>query len=135
LSERSKDWEEPAQDGERFDYDAEPRQFFINLEGTGVMQPDAVLHNGIRTLQEKLANVIKGLRDTGEGGQANGIDGGGSPMDGLINGAGTAYGAQSAYGGQTNYGGMDPGYQTPAYGQGSVYGGMATPYGGQRGGY
>lgn len=138
LSDRNRDWEEPAQEGERFNYEAEPNQFFINLEGTGVMPPDAVLHNGIRTLQEKLANVIKALRDTSDPSQPNGMDGGGSPMDGLMNGAGTAYGAQSAYGGQSSYG-ADPGFQTPAYGQGSVYGGgMATPYGqsyGQRGGY
>lgn len=134
LSEKNKDWEEPAQEGERFNYEAEPKQFYINLEGTGVMPPDAVLHNGIRTLQEKLANVIKALRDSGDTTQQNGMDGGSSPIDGLINGAGTAYGARSAYGGQSAYG-MDPGFHTPAYGQGSVYGGMATPYGGQRGGY
>ena len=127
------DWEEPPQEGERFNYLAEPNQFFINLEGTGVMPPDAILHNGIKTLQQKLAGVIKELSSAE---QANGVDGGGmSPMDGVANGAGTAYGAQSAYGGpgggQSAYGGQpDPGYQTPAYGQGSVYGGgMATPYG------
>ena len=122
------DWEEPSQEGERFQYEAEPNQFFINLEGTGVMPPDAILHNGIRTLQEKLANVIKGLRDTSDPSVPNGLDGGGSPMDGVMNGGGTQYGAHSAYGGgQSAYG--EPGYST-AYGQGSVYGGgMATPYG------
>ena len=121
------DWEEPPQESEPFDYTAEPDQFFINLEGTGVMPPDAVLHNGIRTLQQKLATVINELS------KSTGGDGGGSPMDGIVNGGGTAYGAQSAYGGQSSYG-QDPGYQTPGYGgMGSVYGGAATPYG--RGGY
>lgn len=135
VNEHNADWEEPAQEGQPFPYEAEPEQFFVNLEGTGVMPPDAILHNGIRTLQEKLANVITSLRDTGDTGMANGMDGGGggfSPMDGVVNGGGTQYGAQSAYGGgggQSAYGGG----QTP-YGQGSVYGGMATPYGG-RGGY
>ena len=131
-SENNANWEEEAQEGERFNYMAEPEQFYINLEGTGVMPPDAILHNGIRTLQQKLAGVIQELSSTDH---PNGMVGGGmSPMDGVVNGAGTAYGAQSAYGGgQSAYGGQDPGYQTPAYGQGSVYGGgMATPYG-QRG--
>lgn len=126
-------WEDEPQDGHAFNYLAEPEQFFINLEGTGVLAPDAILHSGIRTLQQKLATVIKELSTSG--GQQDGLDGGGSPMDGLVNGAGTAYGgAQSAYGGQSSYA-QDPGYQTPAYGgAGSVYGGgAATPYG--RGGY
>ena len=128
VSKNNADWEEPPQEGERFEYEVEPSQFYINLEGTGVMPPDAILHNGIRTLQEQLANVIKALRDTGDTGQPNGMDGGFSPMDGVANG--TAYGAQSAYGGGQSAYGMDPGYQTPAYGQGSVYGGgYATPYG------
>ena len=93
------------------------------------MPPDQVLHEGIRTLQQKLATVINELGKTG--GQADGMDGGQSPLDGMANGAGTAYGAQSAYGGGQSAYGQDAGYQTPAYGQGSVYGtgNAATPYG------
>ena len=126
VSMRNADWEEPAQEGERFSYEAEPSSFYINLEGTGVMPPDAILHSGIRTLQEKLANVIKALRDTNDPGQPGGMnDGGMSPMDGVMNG--TAYGG---YGGQSAYG-MDPGYQTPGYGT-QYGGGYATPYGAQR---
>ena len=129
------EWEEPVQEGEPFNYLAEPDTFYINLEGTGVMPPDQVLHQGIRTLQQKLANVIKELNNTSDPSMPNGMDGGGSPMDGLVNGEGTQYGGQSSYGAHSSYG-AEQGYQTPAYGgSGSVYGGgMATPYG-QRGGY
>jgi len=126
-------WEDPPQEGAAFDYLAEPDEFFINLEGTGVMAPDTILHHGIRTLQAKLAGVVQELGQLAGGARDGMGDGGGSPMDGLVNGAGTAYGAQSAYGGLSSYGappvGGD-GYQTPGYGgQGSVYGGAATPYG------
>jgi DNA-directed RNA polymerase II subunit RPB3 len=115
--------EDPPQEGDRFEYEAEPDQFYIDLEGTGVMPPDTILHNGIRTLQEKLANVIKGLGEDAAPDMMNGM-GGGSPLD--MNGGGTQYGAHSAYGGQQSaYGG----YQS-AYGGGA---GAATPYGQQYG--
>ncbi|WPH04111.1 DNA-directed RNA polymerase II subunit RPB3-like protein [Acrodontium crateriforme] len=136
---RNKDWSRPPVEGEPFDYTAEPRKFFINLEGTGVMPPDQILHNGIKTLQQKLAFIVQNLRGTSDPSQPNGMDesanmgGGFSPTDGIMNGNGTAYGGNSAYA-------PDPGYQTPAYGGaggvGSVYGGglgAATPYGQPRG--
>jgi len=139
------EWEEPAADGEAFNYEAEPTQFYVNLEGTGVMPPDQVLHNGIKTLQQKLATVIQQLGQTTDSGhEINGAAGdadvgGMSPPDAGMNGTAyggqqTAYGAQTpAYGQGTAYGGG----QTPAYGggAGSVYGGVggATPYG--RSGY
>ncbi|KAK5175044.1 RNA polymerase II subunit 3 [Saxophila tyrrhenica] len=129
------DWEEPPQEGQRFEYEAEPDSFYINLEGTGVMPPDSVMHNGIRTLQEKLANVIKGLSDEGDAGVPNGM-GGGSPMDGVMNGGGTAYGNQTAYGGgMSAYGGGVGGQSAYGGNMGafSSYGGAATPYGGYRG--
>ena len=129
---KNADWEEAPQEGEPFNFTAEPDQFFINLESTGVMPPDQILHSGIRTLQQKLATVIKELGSTTDAGQMNGMANGGTTPDGQPNGYGTAYGGQSAYGGGTayqgggtSYGGyQDPGYQTPGYG-----GGMATPYG------
>lgn len=126
-------WEEPAAEGEPFDYDAEPDTFYINIEGTGVMPPDQVLHSSIRVLQQKLASIIQELSTEGDQNQMNGA-GGQSPD--LMNGNTTQYGAQSAYGGQSAYG--DPGYTTPGYGAGagagSVYGGGAMtpgamPYG------
>lgn len=140
-------WDEagPAQEGERFDYTAEPKEFYIEVESTGVMPADQILHAGVRTLQNKLASVVQQLNATSDPGMPNGAQ---SPpvMDGLANGgAQTQYGnasayggagGNSAYGGQTGYGGGGGGGTTPGYGggSGSVYGGMATPYG-QRGGY
>lgn len=121
--EKNGQWDEPPAEGEPFDYKAEPSTFFIDLEGTGVMPPDQILHSGIRVLQNKLAGIIRDLDADSEQGQANGYGGGFSPVD--MNGATTQYGGQSAYG--------NAGYHTPAYGAGatSAYG-SATPYGQQR---
>ncbi|KAF2154126.1 RNA polymerase II subunit 3 [Myriangium duriaei CBS 260.36] len=130
-------WEEPPRDGEEFDYDAEPNQFYMNLESTGVLPPDQILHSGIRVLQQKLATVIQELQHSGTGTNlndasgANGYAGPRSPdlMDAA--GSGTAYGAGTSYG--------DNGYTTPGYnaGAGSAWGGGGgaagqggqTPYG------
>jgi DNA-directed RNA polymerase II subunit RPB3 len=123
-------WEEPPQEGEPFDYRAEPSNFYINLEGTGVMPPDVILHSGIRVLQNKLANIIHNLDADSDPAQTNGFQFGGFSPVGPPNGGTTQYGGQSAYGGGTAYG-QDPGYTTPGYpatGQQSVYG-QATPYG------
>ena len=138
---KNADWRpyEGFQTNERFDYNAEPTEFFVNIEGTGVMPPDQILHAGIRVLQQKLATVIRELKD----GRDTHAGGRGSPMDGMAsaygNPNGTAYGAHSAYGPGTAYG---AGGQTPAYAPQSAYGGgtsaygggAATPYG-QRAGY
>lgn len=128
-------WEEEPQEGDKFDYDAEPNKFYIELEGTGVMTPDNILHSGIRVLQAKLAGIIRDLDAGAEGGNAGGDFGGGfspvqDPMMGNAAGAGTAYGGgQTAYGGgATAYGG-----QTPNFGAQTVYG-QATPYGQHGGG-
>lgn len=151
-------WEEPPQgeaSGERFEYDREPDQFFLVLEGTGVMPPDQVFHAGVQTLQNKLAMVISQLQNVTDSGHEIGGGAGGDGMggmtpadDGGMNGGGgeTAYGARTpAYGQATAYGGMTPGYggqgtayggQTPAYGANSAYGGGmggATPYGSRPG--
>ncbi|KAK3072945.1 RNA polymerase II subunit 3 [Teratosphaeriaceae sp. CCFEE 6253] len=148
-------WEEPLPEtdgmagagGAPFDYDAEPSQFYVCLEGTGVMPPDAVLHAGIRTLQLKLGGVIQQLSTLTDSGhdttaqQARTEDeeGRGSPgVNG--DGGGTAYGGTAYGGGRTpGYGGQQTAYgggMTPGYGQGSVYGGGvggATPYGSRPG--
>ncbi|PSK36130.1 hypothetical protein B9Z65_5945 [Elsinoe australis] len=124
-------WEEPPREGEEFDYDAEPEQFYINLEGTGVMPPDQILHSGIRVLQQKLATVIQELQHTSSTNlnDTNGmVNGGPRSPDMMDTGNGTAYGGGTAYG--------DPGYTTPGYGAGagSAWGGGAgqggqTPFG------
>lgn len=102
----------------------------MNLEGTGVMAPDTILHSGIKVLQQKLAGIIHELSASEQNGGRGGMNGGPrSPdmMDGMGNG--------TAYGGQTQYG--DAGYTTPGYGGGggaSAWGagagaGGTTPYG------
>lgn len=77
---------------------------------------------GVKVLQQKLAEVIGELTGGDRGGM-DGAYGGGPRSPDLNGGAGTAYG-----------GGMDQGYTTPYGGPGgnaSVWGGAATPFGAQ----
>ncbi|OCK83218.1 insert subdomain of RNA polymerase alpha subunit [Lepidopterella palustris CBS 459.81] len=107
------------QDGEPFDFDAVPNRFFFDVETVGGLEPDQIVLQGIKVLQQKLASVIQeltGAEDT----NMDGFGGGQSPQ---------------MNGGQ-GYGAPDPGYTTP-YGNASVWGGAggatpfgATPYGG-----
>ncbi|KAM3157476.1 DNA-directed RNA polymerase II subunit RPB3 [Botrytis cinerea] len=108
------DWEEPAQEGAPFDYDAVPNNFYFEVESIGNLEPDAIIQQGIKVMQQKLAAV---LQDLTEG-------------DGQANGGG--YDApQSPDVGMNGHGWQDPGYATP-YGGGNAWGGAggaATPYG------
>lgn len=116
---------DPPQEGEPFNYDAQPNQFYFNLETVGGLEPDTIMLQGVKVLQQKLAEVIGEL--TGGGGDRGmgGMDGvtyGGPRSPDMNGGAGTAYG------------GMDQGYTTPYAGAGgstSVWGGAATPFGAQ----
>ena len=100
------------------------------------MEPDQIVQNGIRTLQQKIGGLLKGLDPRKYGGDEADFDGPRSPdmnMDGGTTpwqdpgfatpyggGGGTAYGGgMTAYGqgGQTAYGGV-PSYGT-SYGQSS----------------
>ena len=115
--------EEPPQEGELFDYDAVPDKFYFEVESVGNLEPDAIIQQGIKVLQQKLAAVIQDLTE-GEA-QTNGVNGHGSydgprsPDNGL-NGA---------------WGQDDQGYATP-FGNGTgtqepqqPWGGSSTPYG------
>ncbi|KAH8811660.1 DNA-directed RNA polymerase [Xylogone sp. PMI_703] len=106
------EWEEPPQSDEPFDYDAVPERFYFEVEGVGSIEPDAIIQQGIKVLQQKLAAVIQDL--SGEEGM-NGVNGGYEPprspeVDGRW--------------------GQDQGFTTP-YGNGnaSAWGGGTTPYG------
>lgn len=119
-------WEDPPQEGEPFDYNAKPQKFYLDIETVGGLEPDVVMQQGIKVLQQKLAAVIQELAGGDDRTAIDGVGGygGGRSPDG-INGAG-------------GYG-MDQGYTTP-YGNGgaaSTWGGGQTPYGatpyGQRG--
>jgi len=52
------EWEEPRQEGEPFDYDAEPRRFYFEVESTGQLELDAILQGGIKALSTKLAQLL-----------------------------------------------------------------------------
>jgi len=109
------EWEEPPQEGEPFDYDAVPERFYFELEAVGNLEPDTVVQQGIKVLQQKLAAVIQDLTE-GEGG-ANGDAYGGAP--------------RSPDAGMNGGGWQDQGYTTPfGSGNASAWGGGATtPFG------
>lgn len=115
-------WEEPAAEGDPFDYNAVPTTFYFDIETVGGLEPDAVMQQGIKVLQQKLASVLQEL----SGADDRGPDGYGGPRSPPADG----------YGGASRYGGA-PGYETQyggREGQGSVWGGAGvaggtTPYG------
>ncbi|OTB03382.1 hypothetical protein M426DRAFT_321753 [Hypoxylon sp. CI-4A] len=103
--------EEPVPSTEDFDYDAVPARFYFEVEGIGNIQSDAIILEGVKELQRKLAGLIHGL---GENDDMNGdYDGPRSP-DAMDNG-----------------GYLEQGYSTPygAPGGTSTWGGGATAYG------
>lgn len=116
-------WEAAANPDQPFDYDAEPNNFYIDVESIGNLEPDAIIQQGIIVLQRKLATTISALSGEGDGAgpeDAGMMDAGEDayePPEG-IDGSMTAYGngAAGAWGAsaQTPYG------ATP-YGQ-SAYG-------------
>lgn len=117
--------EEAPQEGDVFDYDAVPTRFYFEVEGSGSIEPDAIIQEGIKELQKKLASLIHGLGESdGVNGEYDGprspdaaMDGGGGWQDqGFTTPYGTG-GNQSAWGG---------GGSTTPFGQ--------TPYGNSGGG-
>ena len=124
-------WETPNPPDQPFDYDAQPSNFYIDVESVGNLEPDQIIQQGITVLQRKLAAVISALTGGedrngmgGAGGEDEDMMGGVRSPDGYeppegIDGGFTAYanGGQSAWGGA---GGTTPYGATP-YGQ-SGYG-------------
>lgn len=68
-------WEHAAPPDQPFDYDAQPNNFYIDVESVGVLEPDMIIQQGITVLQRKLASVISALSGTGDG-DHNGVMGG-----------------------------------------------------------
>ncbi|MCJ1313089.1 45 kDa subunit of RNA polymerase II [Agyrium rufum] len=124
-------WEDPPQEGEVFDPDAVPNRFYITIDSIGNHEPDALVQQGIKVLQQKLATIIQALtgEDQDRGHDDDGMNGYGGPQSPTgVNGA-------NGHGGQ-GYGGMDGGYTTPFVngggGNASAWGGVGggqTPYG------
>ncbi|KAI1418267.1 insert subdomain of RNA polymerase alpha subunit [Hypoxylon sp. FL1857] len=104
--------EEPLAKPEDFDYDAVPSRFYFEVEGIGNIQSDAIILEGVKELQRKLAGLIHGLGEND--GMNEEYDGPRSP-DAMDGGAGY----------------MDQGYTTPYGNPGgaSAWGGGATAYG------
>ena len=111
-------WEEPLQEGEPFNYDTVPEKFYFDLESIGNLEPDAVVQQGIKVLQQKLAAVIQELTgdDERDGDGMNGYADGLRSPEGMNGGGG---------GGEFT---MDQGYTTPYVSNGggtSNWGGVA----------
>ena len=104
---------------------APQNQYYINLEGTGVMPPDQILHSGIKVLQQKLATLIQELSGVDHNMQNSNMAGGQSPDMMDMAGQGTAYGGNTSYGGE--------GYATPFGGAGAGAGASSAWGGGQAG--
>lgn len=120
-------WEPAAPPDQPFNYDAQPDNFYFDVESVGTLDPDAVVQQGISVLQRKLATVISALSGTGadRNGFADDDDLLGvrspdpyEPPEGIDDGfAAYANGAQSAWGasaatpyGATPYGGSGFGF-------------------------
>ncbi|KAG6837736.1 hypothetical protein H0H93_003538 [Arthromyces matolae] len=54
--------EEAPRDNEPFDFNAQPRQFYFDVETDGSLAPQEVIMKGLAELQTKLANLILGLK-------------------------------------------------------------------------
>ncbi|KAG7862761.1 hypothetical protein KL939_000080 [Ogataea angusta] len=96
------EWEEPPVPGERFDYNAKPNRFYVNLETTGPLKPNEVFSKGCIELQKKIANIVFELDKLDQ-----------QQLQAQANGA-TAYAGQTVYGGAngTTYGDVVGGGQT-----------------------
>ena len=115
---KNADEEDPPVEGAPFDYNAVPDVFYFDVESIGNLEPDTVVQQGIKVLQQKLAAVIQEL--TGDDGGRDGVADGYEPKSPVTGTGGADYG-------------MDHGFATPFGGAGgggaSVWGGAATPYG------
>ncbi len=95
-----------------------PSRCYFKGESAGNLEPDTVVQQGIKVLQQKLATVIQDLTEG----------------DGRVNGMADAenFGPRSPEHGLNGNGWEDQGYTTPYGngGQGGTWGqGAATPYG------
>lgn len=133
VDQRNANWEsEDTAADAAFDPDATPGAFFFDVEGVGTLDPDQIVQEGIKVLQNKLALVIQGL---GGGSDNDNNNTNANATNGAVGAGGaTPFGAggvqDQAYGGagdHTSYGGYPAGGAT-AYGGGGAtsYG---TPYG------
>ncbi|KAF5385817.1 hypothetical protein D9615_002570 [Tricholomella constricta] len=140
--------EEALRDNESFDFNAQPRQFYFEVETDGSLGPQEVVMKGLAELQTKLANLILGLKSqpeldmlTGAEPQGNGhaapdawgAGGGGGGGGGWGAGGGGGWGASSPArgGGPTSAWSTSPatsgGGATSAWGGGAAAAGWGSP--------
>ncbi|RDB16969.1 DNA-directed RNA polymerase II subunit RPB3 [Hypsizygus marmoreus] len=140
--------EEPPRDNEPFDYNAQPRQFYFEVETDGSLGPQEVVMKGLAELQTKLANLILGLKtqpeldmltggeqqtnghaaDGGWGGGGGGGAGGG--WGGATTNAGWGSTSPTRGGAATNTWSTSPattGGATSAWGGGAAAAGWGSP--------
>ena len=114
---KNTDWEDGPMEGAPFDHSAVPNTFYFDVESIGNLEPDTIVQQGIKVLQQKLAAVLQDL--TGDDGAAVRGNDDYEPRSPGMNG--------------TNGGdyAMEHGFTTPYGGGGgtSAWGGGATPYG------
>ncbi|KAI9832335.1 MAG: 45 kDa subunit of RNA polymerase II [Phylliscum demangeonii] len=127
---KNSDWEDAAHEGEAFDPGARAHTFYYDVESTGTLDPDTIVQQGIKVLQQKLAGVIQEL--TGDPGHA-GVHGDGMDVNGYAD-SGRDPDGLNGYGAAGRDHDLDPGYTTtpfPGAGGASAWGGGggATPYG------
>ncbi|VDB87472.1 unnamed protein product [Peniophora sp. CBMAI 1063] len=85
--------EEPPRDDEPFDYNLKPNKYYFCVETDGSLGPQEVVMKGLAELQQKLANLILGLKSDptdvdGFAGSGAALGGDGSTgVDGATNGA------------------------------------------------
>ncbi|AET39437.1 DNA-directed RNA polymerase II core subunit RPB3 Ecym_4382 [Eremothecium cymbalariae DBVPG len=56
------EFEDPLNDDDVFDYSAKPNIFYINVESVGSITSDQVVIRGIKTLQDKVADILFSLK-------------------------------------------------------------------------
>ncbi|KAH3667055.1 hypothetical protein WICMUC_005402 [Wickerhamomyces mucosus] len=82
---KNADFEDAPTKDDKFDYTSDANTFYLNVETVGSLTPDQVVLRGLKVLQEKIAGIV-------------------SELEGIQEGARTAYGGTTALGGvSTNY--------------------------------
>ncbi|KAL9622329.1 MAG: hypothetical protein Q9160_003340 [Pyrenula sp. 1 TL-2023] len=122
IDEGNAAWETADTGGEQaFDADAKPESFFFDVEGVGTLEPDQIVQQGIKQLQNKLAEILHVLAGAGEQDGEDGQDEDGYDPE-AAGGGYTSYGHTNGLrdGGQSSWGGGLGGatsYGGTAYGQ------------------
>ncbi|AAS51800.1 ADL120Cp [Eremothecium gossypii ATCC 10895] len=56
------EFEDPPNEDDQFDYSAKPNTFYMNVESVGSIPSDQVVIRGIKTLQDKVADILFSLK-------------------------------------------------------------------------